>query len=220
MEQDRKGVIMRYIPELTEKDIAENRKYFQERVTLYKSLGIDFANIRKSILKKAGTLEKDILEIGSGNGYTALSLAKQGHKVISVDPDKEALRKTALNLAYERLLGKVELYLMDGKSLKFDNQSFQAVIVINLFHHIEDVDNVLSEIDRVLCAGGKLIAADFNKQGMKIINSVHKNEGRTHEDSGVTKEHSYFYFNKLGYNITEPKNRYHWILIAEKKIQP
>ena len=123
---------MKYTPELTETAIAENHKYFAERVTLYKGLGIDFLDIRKSILEKTGPIEGKILEIGAGSGYTALSLAKQGYDVISIDPDKEALRKTALNLAYERLLSKVELHLMDGKSLKFGNNSFNAVFVMSM----------------------------------------------------------------------------------------
>ena len=219
MGQGKKGTIMRYIPELTEDAIAENHKNFEERVTLYKGLGIDFSNIRESLLDKAGPLKGNILEIGAGSGYTTISLAKTGYKVISIDPDKEALRKTALNLAYERLLSRVELYVMDGKSLAFNDESFQNVIAVNLFHHIEGIDDMLCEIDRLLSFNGKTILADFNKNGMDIINSVHKNEGRIHENSGVTKDYIYSYFNKLGYKMSEPKDRYHWILIAEKKVQ-
>jgi ubiquinone/menaquinone biosynthesis C-methylase UbiE len=210
---------MKYVPKLTKKEIDENRGYFTERVNLYKSLGLDFADSRKFIIKKAQPLCDRILEVGSGNGYTSVALAKWGYRFISIDNDRESLRKTALNLAHEKLLSNVELHVMDGKNLSFDNGSFRSVIIVNLFHHIDKVNDILLEINRVLSAGGKAIMADFNKKGMEIINSVHEREGRTHEDSGVTKDYIHSYYKSLGYEIKEYKDRHHWALIARKKIK-
>ena len=210
---------MKYTPKLTKKEIEENHRHFKERINLYKELGLDFANNRKFILEKAQPLQGNILEIGSGNGYTTLALAKAGYKFTSIDNDKESLKRTALNVAYEKLLSNVEFYVMDGKRLSFDSASFHNVIIVNLFHHIDKVDDILSEVDRVLCVNGKVIMADFNKRGMRIIDSVHKKEGRVHEDSGVSKDYVYSYLKGLGYEIRPYKDRYHWVLIAEKKIQ-
>ena len=60
------------------------------------------------------------------------------------------------------------------------------MIAVNLFHHINNPDRILTEINRVLKNGGKLIVSDFNKKGRKIVNSLHKGEGRNHEDFGRT----------------------------------
>ncbi len=210
---------MRYSPKLTKKEIEENHRHFNERVNLYKKLGFDFEKSRKFIIEKMEPLRGNILEIGSGNGYTTLSLAKAGYKFVSIDNDKESLKRTALNVAYEKLLSNVKFYVMDGKRLSFDSGSFDNVIIVNLFHHIDKVDDILSETDRVLCVDGKVIMADFNKPGMEIINSVHKKEGRIHEDSGITKDYVCSYYKELGYEIRDYKERYHWVLISEKKIQ-
>ncbi|MBU1062304.1 MAG: class I SAM-dependent methyltransferase [Candidatus Omnitrophica bacterium] len=210
---------MKYAPKLTKKEIEENHQHFTERTGLYKSLGLDFTDSRKFILKKTQPLRGKILEIGSGNGYTTLLLAKAGYKFISIDNDREALKRAALNLAYEKLLSNVAFYVMDGKSLSFNNGSFNNVIIVNLFHHIVKVKDILSETDRVLCVEGKLIMADFNKKAMEVINSVHKKEGHTHEDSGVTKDYVCSYYKDLGYEIKDYKDKYHWVLIAEKKLQ-
>lgn len=210
---------MKYIPKLTKKEIEENHRHFNERVNLYKKLGFDFEKSRKFIIEKSEPLRGNILEIGSGNGYTTLALAKTGYKFVSIDNDRESLKRTALNVVYEKLLSNVKFYVMDGKRLSFDSTSFHNVIIVNLFHHIDKVDDILSETDRVLRVDGKIIMADFNKPGMKIINSVHKKEGRIHEDSGVTKDYTYSYYKALGYKIRDYKERYHWVLIAEKKIQ-
>ena len=210
---------MKYTPRFMKKEIDENHRHFSERVRLYKSLGLDFTNNRKFIMEKSKPLRGNILEIGSGNGYTTLALAKAGYKFISIDNDTEALKRAALNLEYEKLLSNVEFYVMDGKSLSFDSGNFHNVIIVNLFHHIDKVNNILSETDRVLHVDGKAVMADFNKEGMEIINSVHKKEGRTHEDSGVTKDYVYSYYKDLGYEIKDYKDKYHWVLVAEKKIQ-
>ena len=109
---------------------------------------------------------------------------------------------------------------MDGKSLAFADNSFKTVVVVGLFHHITGVDKMLSEIDRVLRPDGKALLVDFNKKGMEIIDSVHKQEGNVHEDSGVTRDYVYSYFHGLGYAFKSLEDKCHWFLIAEKKIQP
>ena len=209
---------MKYIPKLTKKEIEKNHRHFNERANLYKRSGFDFMNSRKFIMEKSKPLGGNILEIGSGNGYMTLALAKAGYKFISIDNDKEALKRTSLNLAYKKLLSSVKFYVMDGKRLSFDRGSFKNVISINLFHHIEKVGDILAETDRVLRVGGKSIMVDFNKRGMKIINSVHKKEGRIHEDSGVTEDYVHSYYKGLGYEMECYKDRYHWLIIAKKKI--
>jgi len=210
---------MQYIPKLTGKEIEENHKHFSEMVSLYKKRGIDFLGSREFILEKAQTLQGNILEIGSGTGYATLVLAKAGYKFVSVDKDRDALKTTALNLAYENVLSNVKFYVMDGKSLAFANSSFENVVIVNLFHHIDGVNAIFCETDRVLATGGKLILADFNERGMEIVNSVHKEEGRIHIDCDVSKDYVYSYFHGLGYEIKNYEDRCHWILIAEKKIQ-
>ena len=210
---------MKYTPNFTHKEIAGNHKLFKGRSELYKKLGVNFVNFGDFILQKAQPLKNKILEIGSGNGYTALALAKGGYKFTSIDNDKESLKKTALNLAYEKLISSVEFYVMDARSLSFKDESFHTIVIVNFFHHINEIDDVLSQVDRVLCANGKLVIADFNKRGMKIIDGVHRNEGRIHENSGVTKDYICSYFNGLSYKIEDYKEKHHWILVGEKEIK-
>ena len=210
---------MQYVPKLKPEEIEENHQHFSERLSLYKEKGLDFLSSREFILEKAGTLEGSILEVGSGNGYTTLVLAKAGYEFIAIDNDKESLKTTALNLTYANVLPRVKSYLMDGKSLGFADNSFSNVVNVGLLHHIDGVDEMFAETDRVLCANGRLILADFNKRGMAIISFVHKEEGRMHEDSGVSRDYVYSYFHVLGYEIKSYEDRHHWVLIAKKRIE-
>ena len=207
---------MQYDPKLSAKEIEENHKHFSERVSLYKKKGLDFVKNREFILEMAHSLQGSILEIGTGTGHTSLALAKAGYKSASIDNDKEALKIAALNLAYAKVLSNVKFYIMDGKSMDFGNGSFKNIVCVNLFHHIDKINKMLSEIDRVLCADGKVILADFNKRGMEIVNAVHKKEGRVHKNSDVTKDSVSSFFRGLGYEIKDYKDKCHWVLIGRK----
>jgi len=210
---------MRFIPEISIKETKTNHKYFMKRISIYRKRGLDFVGSRKFILEKSGPLIDSILEIGTGTGYTTVALARNNYKFISIDKDEQALKIAALNLAYENILGNVKFYIMDGKLLNFDDGSFKNIIAVNLFHHISNVDKIFSEIDRALCSGGMAVLADFNQRGMEIINSVHREEGRVHENSGVSKDYVYSHFKGLGYGIKEYHEKNHWLLIARKLLQ-
>ena len=207
---------MEFIPDISTKEIKTNHINLTKRISLYKKRGLDFAGSRKFILEKAKPLHGSILEIGTGSGYTTIALAKADYKFISVDKDKEALKITALNLAYEKVLDNVIFYIMDGKFLTFNDRSFSNIAAVNLFHHIDDASKMFSEINRILCPGGKAVLADFNKRGMKIVNRMHEEEGHIHKDSGVNKDYVYSYFHGLGYGIKEYREKCHWLLIARK----
>jgi len=208
---------MEYTPKLTDKEIEEVHEHFEERLTVYRNRGLDFDKYRKFILDKVSPLEGSILELGTGTGYTTVSLAKEGYKFSSIDTDKEALKTTALRLAHEKLLPNVKFYIMDAIHLDFDNNSFDSVIAINLLHHVAKIEELLSEADRVLCVKGKMVISDFNEKGREIIDSVHKEEGRSHEHPIADRGQIRSFFDKKGYKIEEFENTGHWILIAEKK---
>ncbi|MBL7081533.1 MAG: class I SAM-dependent methyltransferase [Candidatus Omnitrophica bacterium] len=209
---------MQYIPNLTDKEIEQNHQYFAQRISLYKSKGLDFLKSRRFILKKAGPLGGNILEIGTGTGHTTLVMAGTGYEFSSIDKDKEVLKTAALNLAYQDLLSRVKFYIMDGMSLTFADHSFENVVIVNLFHHIDVMDKLLYQADRVLRPDGKFILADFNERGMKIVESIHRREGRIHENSGIHKDYVYSYFQKLRYEIKAYEDKFHWALIIKKII--
>ncbi|MEW6607938.1 MAG: class I SAM-dependent methyltransferase [bacterium] len=207
-----------YIPNFTNKEIQDNHTRFIERVEIYRQNGLDHNKSRGFILEKAAPLKGRILELGTGIGYTTLTLAKAGYEVTAVDSDEEMLRITALNLAYERLLTKVRLFIMDAASLIFDSHSFDNVMAVALFHHLANVDRVLFEMDRVLKEKGKIIIADFNEKGMELIRAVHKEESREHQDLGVGREKVLSYLSGLGYEIKDYADEFQWVLIGVKGV--
>ncbi|MGB2660929.1 MAG: class I SAM-dependent methyltransferase [Candidatus Omnitrophota bacterium] len=208
---------MEYIPKLTGKEIEEVYRHFEERLAIYRNRGLDFDKYRKFILDKISPLGSDILELGTGTGYTTLSLAKEGYEFISIDTDEEALKTTAARLAYDKVLPNVKFYIMDATRLEFANDSFKSVIAINLLHHVVEIEKLLSEADRVLCAKGKMVISDFSEKGREIIDTVHKEEGRSHDHPIADQGQIRSFFDKKGYKIEEFESTGHWILIGEKR---
>jgi ubiquinone/menaquinone biosynthesis C-methylase UbiE len=211
---------MRYIPRPDHKSVKENHRIFKERIDVYKRRDFDTLKSRRSILETVHPFKGEILEIGTGTGHTTLTLAKAGYRLVSVDKDRQALKTAALNLAHEGLLSKVEFHIMDAKALKFKYGTFKNIVAVNLFHHVKNAEKMFSEIDRVLSSDGRIVFADFNEKGMRVVNEIHKEEGRVHENTKVTKDKAFSYFHALGYEMRERKNRFHWVLVGRKAIKP
>ncbi|MFC2060974.1 class I SAM-dependent methyltransferase [Elusimicrobiota bacterium] len=205
-----------YIPIVTNREKQENYQLYTDRIAYYAKKGLDFIKSRKGIIEKAGNLHGSILEVGCGNGYTTLPLTRAGYNFTSIDMDIEALKKTALSLAHEEFLKNVKFYVMDALNMGFKDKIFNNVICVNLLHHIENKNSVLTEINRILCDKGKVIIADFNIKGMEIVDGVHKEEGRVHENFGISEEETCAFFDKSGYQIKKYDEICHWILVASK----
>ena len=212
---------MVYEPKVTQQEIEDNHKFFEERQRYYREKGLDFHKNRQFILEKTGRLNGRILEIGSSKGKTAVFLTRSGYDIVSVDTNEEMLKMAALNLAYENLLQKAELHVMDAYSLAFKDKSFNNVIMIEALHHIEDINGLFSELDRVLKDKGTLVLSDFNEEGMEIIDEADRQDGgvheNVHEDSFRGKEAANKWMHEKGYSIKSYEDSCHWVLVAKKQ---
>ena len=208
---------MKYKMQSSQKEIEESHKTLEQRRNTYKGQGLDFFKNRELILSKTGVLHGNILEIGTGRGVTALSLARLGYKLTSIDTNEEMLKTASLNLTCENLLEKVELYVMDAYKLEFESNSFKNIFMIEALHHMDNAGGLFSEVDRVLTTGGKLILADFNEKGFKILDYVHGKEGHHHENSSLGESEAKAWLTGNGYKIEGYDAACHWFLIAKKK---
>jgi SAM-dependent methyltransferase len=198
------------------KELEENHIHYLRRLEIYRRKGLDHKKSRDLIVKNASLLNGLTLEIGTGHGHTTLALAKAGYNFIAIDRSFEMIRSTMKNLAYEELLDNTTFYIMDTNSLGFKNEIFSNIISVNLFHHLHEFKPILKEMNRILVSNGRLVIADFNKKGREIINEVHDEEGRKHEDFGVEEKDIFSFLVELGYNAKNIEEKYYWILIAEK----
>jgi SAM-dependent methyltransferase len=100
-----------------------------------------------------------ILDAGCGEGYGADYLANNFKRIIGIDVDKNVIAH-----AVNKYGGKnCEFKLYDGKTIPFDNETFEAVISFQVLEHVKDDINYVSEIYRVLKKGGILLLTTPNK---------------------------------------------------------
>lgn len=159
---------------------------YAERIGLYKRFGCDIEKEREFILEKASPLSGSILEIGTGKGYMAITLARMGLNFTTIDISTEEQEFARQNIRYLKLEKFVDFRIENAEALNFHDDSFDIVLSVNTLHHLKNPFKVIDEMLRVLKAGGRIILSDFTKNGFGIIEMIHKMEGRSH-DAHTTK---------------------------------
>lgn len=162
-------------------EIEEAAARREERNSIYKDKGHDRKEAVSFIVDSVELSGKKILDIGTGQGFAAVEIARRGIPVATVDISEENLRKAYLNAVAESVEELIEFYLLDAGRLSFEDDSFDLVVMVNALHHIEDFEKIAGEISRVLKVGGIFVTADFTEEGFGILDSVMKSEGREHQ---------------------------------------
>jgi ubiquinone/menaquinone biosynthesis C-methylase UbiE len=91
-----------------------------------------------------------VLDVGSGPGSIAASLAKGERKVVALDISQAMIR-----LADQVLPGAVTR--ADAQQLPFADETFHAAIMAWVTNHVGNAHAALSEVNRVLQPGGYLL---------------------------------------------------------------
>ena len=90
-----------------------------------------------------------VLDLGCGDGQIARALAAQGSDVLGVDPTQ-----LHIDMAIER--GGGPRYLLGGATdIPADDNSFDAVVACLVFEHIDQMDEAMTEVARVLKPEGQ-----------------------------------------------------------------
>ena len=90
-----------------------------------------------------------VLDLGCGDGQIARALASQGSDVLGVDPTQ-----LHIDIANER--GGGPRYLLGGATdIPADDNSFDAVVACLVFEHIDQMDEAMTEVARVLKPEGQ-----------------------------------------------------------------
>jgi len=185
------------------------------RLRLFKKYGYGIPKARRFILAKAKFIKGGgILEIGTGRGHMALVLAKKGLKFTSIDLDKKAQRTARFRLKEIKRNKLAALKIMNAQELRYKDNSFDNVISVNFIHHAKNPVRCLKEMVRV--AKDKLIIADINKRGERIMEKVHGLDGHRHEKSKMSLRETKAMLKKTGMKVKVYRDACQTVLIATK----
>ncbi len=107
--------------------------------------------IEHRVLRRAGTLERPVLDIGTGDGHFG-SVAFPGGIDVGLDQDAASIRATGQRRAYRAALQG------SATTLPLASHSMSTVVSNSTLEHIPALDEALAEAFRVLRPGGRFIA--------------------------------------------------------------
>lgn len=119
------------------------------------SFGIDVKWRKKVIKLVSATNPVAVLDIATGTGDLAISLAKTGAKrIVGLDLSEGMLAVGRKKIQEENLTGRIEMIQGDSEALPFEENSFDGITVAFGVRNFENLEKGLSEILRVLKPGG------------------------------------------------------------------
>jgi 2-polyprenyl-6-hydroxyphenyl methylase / 3-demethylubiquinone-9 3-methyltransferase len=111
-----------------------------------------------------------LLDVGCGGGLLAEEFARSGFLVTGIDPATESI-ETARAHALESGLN-IEYQVGSGERLPFADASFDHVACCDVLEHVDDVDEVIEEIARVLKPGGLFFYDTINRTAFSKLVAI------------------------------------------------
>lgn len=97
-----------------------------------------------------------VLDVGGGTGALGVKLAEElGCEVTVLDPTLEMLRYIPDNKPVHAVVGSAE-------EMPFQDDSFDALITTDAFHHFRDQPGAVREFARVVRAGGVVVIIELD----------------------------------------------------------
>jgi demethylmenaquinone methyltransferase / 2-methoxy-6-polyprenyl-1,4-benzoquinol methylase len=125
------------------------------------SFGIDVKWRKKVIILVAATAPKAVLDIATGTGDLAISMANTSAKrIVGLDISEGMLAVGRKKIAAKNLSDKIEMVQADSEALPFEDNTFDAITVAFGVRNFENLEKGLAEIYRVLKPGGIFVVLE------------------------------------------------------------
>ncbi len=136
--------------------------YETDQAGVYKMCKKDYPDVLAELEKEDFT---DLLDCGCGTA-PMLTLLKEKY------PDKRYtgidLTPKMIEVARSKKMPGVELVVGDCEKLPFQDNSFDAVICCQSFHHYPNVQDFFNSVYRVLRPGGRLVLRDMTAKSAPV----------------------------------------------------
>ncbi|AFS77402.1 methyltransferase type 11 [Gottschalkia acidurici 9a] len=107
-----------------------------------------------------------LCDIGSGTGLFLFEASKyENSKIYSVEMS-DIMIEIQEERIKERNIKNIDIIKQDVNEnrIKLDDQSSDIVIMVTVLHEIDEKDNIISEVNRILKPDGKFLIIEFKKQ--------------------------------------------------------
>lgn len=152
-------------------DMFDNIAFRYDFLNRFLSAGID-VRWRKAALQQLKSINpKTILDVATGTADVAIMATKAlaPQKVIGIDISDGMLELGRKKVQEQQLGSIIELQNGDSETIKFLDNTFDAVTVSFGVRNFEHLEKGLAEILRVLKPGGKLVVLEFSRPKAPVI---------------------------------------------------
>ena len=156
-------------------DMFDNIAFRYDFLNRFLSAGIDVW-WRKNAIKQLKDIDpKKILDVATGTADVAIIATGilKPEKIIGIDISDGMLEFGRKKIAKLGLESIIDLQNGDSETIKFADNSFDAVTVAFGVRNFEHLEKGLAEIKRVLRPGGKLVVLEFSKPKAPVVKQVY-----------------------------------------------
>lgn len=151
-------------------------------------LGNEFVFIFNEINPVIQKLELDktakILDIGTGMGRMAITLALNNYKVVTGEPEndkseygKQDWLDSAKKVNVDHMIDFIHF---NAENMHFEDDYFDGIFILGALHHINDIKTALKGCVRVLRSEGVIVIFEPNS---KLIKIIRENKFPSHPDA-------------------------------------
>ncbi|MEI6188953.1 MAG: bifunctional demethylmenaquinone methyltransferase/2-methoxy-6-polyprenyl-1,4-benzoquinol methylase UbiE [Chitinophagia bacterium] len=129
------------------------------------SLGIDQIWRKKAIAHFKGKPLNHLLDVATGTADMALMAYQQikPNQITGMDISEGMMQYGRIKIENKGLSNTIKLILGDSKNIPFDDESFDGAMVAFGVRNFADLEKGLSEMNRVLTAGSKIVILEFSQ---------------------------------------------------------
>ena len=163
------GGIRHETPEAEEqREIARHNVLYRERrpaeLTLrpddwekFDRIRIPLNSYHAAVLTLGDLRGKRVLDLGCGDGWFSIILAKRGAQVVAFDVAVEAARTARDRSLANQVADRAAYAVASAYALPFADRSFDLVSGMAILHHVSDKARVAAELRRILRPGGRAV---------------------------------------------------------------
>lgn len=156
--------------------VIKERDLWEKIASNYDKQSSKFEQAYKLSIEKSKKVLKNtdkVLEIACGTGIISLAIAEQVNSVIGVDISPKMIT-IAKEKAAKLSINNVDFKTADGYSLKYEDNTFDAVLLFNSLHIVKEPSVLLAEIYRLLKPNGYLITAtDCYSESVPFLKKIY-----------------------------------------------
>jgi ArsR family transcriptional regulator len=112
----------------------------------------------------------DVADLGCGDGYLTIEMARWAKHVTAVDQSKDVLAR-GRELAKRRRLTNITWKRGDLERVPIPDASIDIALLSQALHHAEHPDRALAEASRILKPGGRVLVLDLREHEQAWVKS-------------------------------------------------